>query len=271
MLLTDDDYLRTHLQIHNYALKLHRSLEKTVVRMMQESFMSNLANTAARISSCKLLTADNGITAIAIFVDNRFDADNKLRSSLGLEEVCKLDVHKWASTGMPRLVRGSRNRREEESLKLTSWIRRTVGHPTEVIVYPNQPLLLEEEEMSVSNLVAVKLRSCTPSPATKAGVVPIVCILRVDQNVVNYRQLCQKCIQHFVRRRDITSRAVFVVDIMEDEFEDLNSMIPDDVKNFCNVSVFTANQPHQGTMSCLLLHVMPNASPQKAASRKDKS
>ncbi|OWF35219.1 uncharacterized protein LOC110443195 [Mizuhopecten yessoensis] len=273
-LLTDDSHLTSRLLIHNYALNLHRKLEENITELLMESLMTSIAGTVKKINNkqiCQLLTTKDGTIAIAICVDDNIDPKYELRSTLGIEEVSKCCLHMLTGK-MPRLSAGAVLEQEKEASNLTSWINKTFEGQPKVLIHPKEKILLDDSVQSVSHIVALQLCSRArddEGTSMEEGVsnvgTTIVCIRRMDTEIVNYKQFCHKCIINYL---PFNRPMVVVLDIVNRQFEDVDDLVPEEVRDGYTVDTYTVSQPTGDTVSSVLLHFYTHNSSQRKTGRE---
>ncbi|XP_060064171.1 uncharacterized protein LOC132544570 [Ylistrum balloti] len=273
-LLTDKNNLTSRLLIHNYALNLHKKLEKNMAEILMGSLMKSIADTVKKIDNkqiCQLLTTNDDIEAIAVCIDNNIDPHYKLRSALGIEEMSNICLHRLTGK-VPQLSAVSVHLHEEAS-KLIGWIDNTLKEQPQVLLYPKETFLLDGSVQSVADLVNFQMcitnsaQSSTEEEETNNKTC-IVCICRMDTEIVNYKQFCHKCILNHL---PLNSPVIFVIDMVNGVFEDVDDFVPEEVKDSYTVDIYTANPPARKTMSSVLLHFYKNCFQQRRMNRMSKA
>ncbi|XP_033754592.1 uncharacterized protein LOC117337626 isoform X2 [Pecten maximus] len=275
-ILTDDNHLKSRLLIHKYALDLHKKLEKMMTEALLEALMKSIEDMIRKINNkdiCQLLTAEDGLKALAVFVDNGLDPNNKLRSSLGIEEISSCCLH-LLSGRIPHLGSLSVQQQEKESWSLKDWINTCmidscVQQPLKVLLFPEETFILDTTVHSVANTVALQLcKGRNDDEPASSNQMTVICIRRMIPGVVNFKKFCHKCIVNYLEI-PFTRPVVFVLDIVNGEFENVDDFMPDveEVKNIYKVDVYTPGPPSE-TVSSVLLHFYRDCSPRKKCTRK---
>ncbi|XP_069122931.1 uncharacterized protein [Argopecten irradians] len=258
-ILMDSVFLESRLHDHNYALSLHKQLDMATA--LTASLMKSIADTVSKINNkgiCQLLTANDGTIAVAVFIDKKLDPSNKLRSALGIEEISSR-LH-MLSDRLPHIGTPTVQQQEKESSDLKHWIDNSYKTCLKVECYPKETFLLDTSRIqSVAHKVAQRCTEDASSPQlTNHDESPVICISRMDTCIINYKQFCHKCIASF---QPFTKPAMFIVDIVNDVFTNVDDLVPEEIRRNYNVKVYSSGKPSQ--VSSVLLHVLTGQSVQR--------
>ncbi|XP_063443810.1 uncharacterized protein LOC134724613 [Mytilus trossulus] len=259
-LLTSEDKLHSQLPHYSYVLSLYKSMDKTMVKSMQDNVFKqlriNLTN-ASKKCGCtigKLLTVQN-MNALLLIVNDKLDPRGLIRMKMLPEHTDRLFECK-PSTKFNMLNKlPSKLQLDEERSKIVNFVRQEFQRNFSLKVMPSESIFQVSDERSNVNSIATDLKnSCKEEDTSKQ----VLCVLPVDKNILNYSPFCKKVLGQFtwLTVEDEKLRIIAIINI-DETTSTIDDIISSIVVEEQKLNILLAYDPQETPVSCAIVTNIP--------------
>ncbi|XP_071130939.1 uncharacterized protein [Mytilus edulis] len=259
-LLTSEDKLHSQLPHYSYVLSLYKSMDKAMVKSMQDNVFKqlriNLTN-ASKKCGCtigKLLTVQN-MNALLLIVNDKLDPRGLIRMKMLPEHTDRLFECK-PSTKFNMLNKlPSKLQLDEERSKIVNFVKQEFQRNFSLKVMPSDSIFQVSDERSNVNSIATDLKnSCKEEDTAKQ----VLCVLPVDKNILNYSPFCKKVLGQFtwMTVEDETLRIIAIINI-DETTSTIDDIISSIVVEEQELNILLAYDPKETPVSCAIVTNIP--------------
>ncbi|XP_052070433.1 MATH and LRR domain-containing protein PFE0570w-like [Mytilus californianus] len=259
-LLTSEDKLHSQLPHYSYVLSLYKSMDKSMVKSMQDNVFKqlriNLTN-ASKKCGCtigKLLTVQN-MNALLLIVNDKLDPRGLIRMKMLPEHTDRLFECKQSTKFNVLNKLPSKLQLDEERSKIVNFVKQEFQRNFSLKVMPSDSIFQVSDERSNVNSIATDLeKSCKDEDTEKQ----VLCVLPVDKNILNYSPFCKKVLGQFIWQtvENENLRIIGIIDI-DQTTPTMDDIISSIVVEEQELNILLAYDPKETPVSCAIVTNIP--------------
>ena len=256
-LLTTADKLHSQLPNYSYVLNLYKSMDKSVVRNMQENMFKQLRNSLSRASKKvgytvgKLLTVQN-MNALIVTLNDKLDPKGLIRRKLS--PVSSNTLFQCSSETRLHMLNISQSKiqNKKEEMKIINFITKEFEEKFALQIEPFDEVFQSAEikNSSVKNISDSLFEFASDEDVDCKK--RVLCLCPVDTNIVNYSAYCKKMLTQCLTTHNKNSRFIAIIHL-DSNIESVDDIISSGTLEELDLCVLTSHDPKENPVSCVIV------------------
>lgn len=260
-LLTTADKLHSQLPYYSYALNLCKSMDKSVVRNMQEKMFKLLRNSLSRASKKvgytvgKLVTVEN-MNALIVTINNKLDPKGLIRRKMSPISSNLLFLCSSETRLQMLNISQSKIQNKNEEMKIINFIKKEFEENFALQIKPFDEVLQSADikNSSVKNISDSLIEFASDENVDSEN--QVFCLCPVDTSIVNYSAYCKKMLTQWptIHKKNSRFIAIIHLDSSIQSVDDIISSVTLEEEDMC---VLTPHDPKENPVSCVIVTNIP--------------